>query len=62
MWIMPWNIQRKYNMLVFKCFLRDIYDEVKFINNKFGKGVIINMKKKKTFSQKSANNLMKEMP
>lgn len=33
-------------MLVFKCFLRDIYDEVKFINNKFGKGVIINMKKK----------------
>lgn len=33
-------------MLVFKHFLRDIY-EVKFINNRFGKGVIINMKKKK---------------
>lgn len=34
-------------MLVFKHFFRDIYDEVKFINNRFGKGVIINMKKKK---------------
>lgn len=48
-------------MLAFKHFLRDIYDEVKFINNRFGKGVIINMKKK-AFSQKSANYLMKEMP
>ena len=33
-------------MLVFKHFLRDIYEELKFMNNKFG-GVII--KKKKSF-------------
>lgn len=30
-------------MLVFKHFFRDIYDEVKFINNRFGKVVIVNM-------------------
>lgn len=50
-------------MLVFKHFFRDIYDEVKFINNRFGKVVIVNMGGRgEAFSQKSENYLMKEMP